>query len=273
MASARLSSYFLLQLYIVLYFLTSVYAEEDPNDRCPGHLSWAATVYSPFVPWWAHYSGDNGLCWSWAICIYLQADEARKQQFHATALLMGLFPPMFKDIAWPGRRIILLSEPLNVFLEVVVRGLGMEPKWLTEQEQGKEDVVWAWWLRSDLARMTWGWAQIACGVAAVGVMCSGGALLMMELYSKRSALGCDNPGWVLSWFAFGFLPAIAHTFFSRMRKQHEKRKAKSLFRDGVVVEGQKVTTIISAVQGAEEWWIVQLIWAMYYGAGTLIVRP
>lgn len=185
---------------------------------------------------------------------------------------MGLIPLTFKDIAWPGRRIILLSRPLNAFLEVVVRGLGMEPKWPSgENVNKKEDVVRAWWLENDLAAFTRGWAGIACALTAVGLALSSGALLVTELYSKRSALGCVYPAFVLSWYAVGFAPAAAHTMFSKMRRQRKTRKMEALSGNNDVVKRKEAEIIISAVQGGEEWWIVQLIWAIFYIAGTLIV--
>lgn len=205
---------------------------------------------------------------------------------------MGLIPLTFKDIAWPIRRVILLPKPLNTFLEVIVRALGIEPKCPTEREIDRkldrkinreidreinreidrEVVVRAWWMKSELARFIWGQAGIACTVAAVGVVLSSGALLVTELYSKRSALGCIYPAFVLSWFAIGLVPAVVHTLCSKMRRQREKRMYKAVFGNGAVVEEREVEAIISAPQVGEEWWIVQLIWVIFYIAGTLIVR-
>lgn len=112
--------------------------------------------------------------------------------------MMGLIPLTFKDIAWPGRRVILLTKPLSAILEVFVRALGMEPKWPSEKGIYKEDVIRAWWMESDFATFIWGRAGIACTVTAVAVALSGGTLFVIELYSKRSVLGCVYPAFVLS---------------------------------------------------------------------------
>lgn len=258
-------------LFIFVCLLAHIHAQEFDKNYCPTSVSQGDTIYSPFVPWWVYYSSSQQ-CWAWASCIYIRADESRKQQFAATALVMGLIPLTFKDIAWPGRRVILLSKPLNAGLEVLVRGLGMDPRWPFEKQTDKENVVRAWWLASDLATLTWGWVGIACLLTAVCLVLSSGALLVAELYSKRSALGCPYPAFVFTWYVVGFAPAALHTFFSKMRRLRKRRKSKALSRNGTVVEDKEAEMIISAVQGGEEWWIVQLIWAIFYIAGTLIVR-
>ena len=266
----RASSYLVL-LFYALCLLPSVNGQKYDENFCPTSVSNADTAYSPFVPWWAHYTGSSQHCWSWASCVFIRADEARKQQFAATALVMGLIPLTFKDVAWPGRRVILLSKPLNPLLEIIVRAFGMEPKWLTKRDEDKEDLVRGFWLESDLATFTWKWGGIACVVSIVSLLLASGALLVVELHSKRNALGCIYPAFVLSWFAAGFVPAIAHTFFSKVRQHRDERKAKAIFGGNAVAKEDELATIVSAVQGGEEWWVVQLIWATFYIVGTLVV--
>lgn len=55
------------------------------------------------------------------------AGESRKQQFAATALVMGLIPLTLKDIAWPEKRLIYVTKRLNWFVGVLVWALGLVP--------------------------------------------------------------------------------------------------------------------------------------------------
>ncbi|KAJ7758302.1 hypothetical protein B0H16DRAFT_1885308 [Mycena metata] len=72
-------------------------------------------VYSPFVPVsqssYRNWTGgtDNG-CWWWATCVLAEADEPRKLQFASVALVMGLIPLTLKDLAWPERRVVAVSS-------------------------------------------------------------------------------------------------------------------------------------------------------------------
>lgn len=261
----------LMFLFCTLAYLPMTIAELD-QAHCPTEVSGANTVYSPFTPWWTYYSGSDQQCWSWASCVFLRADESRKQQFSATALVMGLIPLTFKDIAWPGRRLILLSQPLPSYLEVCVRTLGMEPRTpkSNHEESDVNELVKAWWLESQLATWTWKQAGLACSISFACLLIASMALVLAELYSKRSSLGCVYPVFVLTWFIVAFIPASAHTFFSKLRRRKEQKKIRRIFGNDVG-EPRNVATIVSAVQGAEEWWIVQLFWAVFYIAGTLIV--
>ena len=75
-------------------FATISYAQDGTS--CPVPVLPKNTIaYSPFVAWFKYYSGSNQHCWDWASCIFQVADEARKQQFAATALVMGLIPLTF----------------------------------------------------------------------------------------------------------------------------------------------------------------------------------
>lgn len=46
------------------------------DDTCPNAKD---IVYSPFKPWFDFYEGSNQLCWNFASCVFIEADEARKQ--------------------------------------------------------------------------------------------------------------------------------------------------------------------------------------------------
>lgn len=224
-------------------------------------------VYSPFRPWFAFY-GDgkrDSLCWKTAICLMEQADEARMQQFAATALVMGLLPLTLRDIAWPERRIVWISAPLPAAAAVLVRTLGLDPM-VTSEAVGdtQEDVQrWIEWIQGSWIAAAGLRSRIVLTVLAVlsvaGLLVSYAALMLVELYSKGSALGCVYPIFALTWCIAGFAPAAVHTAFER-RRRHMESKGR----------GNTGTGRASAIQGVDESWPVQLSWAIYYIAGTLV---
>ncbi len=89
-------------------------------------------VYSPFrrfsqSEYFAYTGRTNTACWWFIICLLSSADEARKKQFEATSLVMGLVPLTLKDIAWPERRVVVVSRRLRKPVEIIVRALGVVP--------------------------------------------------------------------------------------------------------------------------------------------------
>ncbi|KAH8430591.1 uncharacterized protein LDX57_008255 [Aspergillus melleus] len=218
-------------------------------------------VYSPFRPWFRFdYGPDGGDCWTGAICTLGQADAARNQQFAATALVMGLLPLVLRDIAWPERRVVLISAPLPVLAEVFVRALGLEPmimgnlSGLTEEDTQR----WVNWVRTSPVAGAGLQSRLKMKVLVVVglfvLMVSYAALALVEIYSKRSALGCVYPVITLTWCVIGVVPAAVHVLF------------KTYWRRGV----KDGTSRASAVQGADEAWPVQFAWAIYYIIGTLV---
>ncbi|GME50077.1 hypothetical protein BJ508DRAFT_318666 [Neofusicoccum parvum] len=273
-----------------------------PNDdRCPAA---SELVYSPFKPWFAfpkYANGSRQLCWNMASCTFIEADEARKQQFAATALVMGLIPPTLKDIAWPERRLASVSRRPHPLVETLVRALGLEPVVVGAIARAEASAAspmgrWAWGKR----RRTVVALAALCAVALLGAYA---ALALVEIYSKRAALGCPYPIWALTWYFCGLAPAAAHTAMSRMRgswvrKDGAKAEVEAAssqylalgegqggaFKAGSSTELEPMMSVNqkgakadapkesakSPVQGADEWWVVQLIWVIYYIAGTLI---
>lgn len=224
-------------------------------------------VYSPFAPWFAFYSGGrrDSLCWKAAICCMELADEARMQQFAATALVMGLLPLTLRDIAWPERRIVWISAPLPAAAAVLVRTLGLDPMVTSEAVgSGEEDVQrWLEWIRGSWIAAAGLRSRVVMGVLVVlsvaGLLVSYAALALVELYSKGSALGCVYPVFALTWCIVGFAPASVHTAFETMRRRRDSKG-----------RGNPGAGRASAVQGVDEAWPVQLTWAIYYIAGTLV---
>ncbi|EEP82135.1 predicted protein [Uncinocarpus reesii 1704] len=244
--------------------LISAYDRIPANDTapCPDPSD---IVYSPFAPWFAFYSGGprSSFCWKAAICTLEPADEARKQQFGATALVMGLLPLTLRDLAWPERRLVLVSAPLPHAAAVIVRALGLEPMVKGELTTwGEEDVQrWMTWVRGSwvagLGLRSKSAMRILLATSFAMVVVTYGALALVELYSKGSALGCTYPIFALTWCIVGVLPATVHTVFEGWRRRKD-------------IKGQIQTGRPSAVQGVDEAWPVQLSWAIFYIAGTLV---
>jgi hypothetical protein len=285
-------------IWCVLILSTTAWAIEFDDDGCPRN---SYIVYSPFKAWFNFYPGaDNQMCWTTASCLFIKADESRKQQFAATALVMGLIPLTLKDIAWPHRRILQVSQRPSVLVEIIVRALGLIPDIQSSRDETRLKLVrssrmaaWAW----DQPRLV---LRMLVALSTIGLATAYCVLAIVEIYSKRSCLGCVYPIFVVSWHLAALLPAAIHTFSFSFRERKERKK---LARIPIVAgeadrssssplnpdpeELQSMTDhdkaaligfqeagnhseSISAIQGADETWLVQLIWAIYYIAGTLI---
>ncbi|CAI7573412.1 unnamed protein product [Penicillium glandicola] len=222
-------------------------------------------VYSPFRPWFSFdYGPIRGDCWTAAICTFDQADSARNQQFAATALVMGLLPMVFRDIAWPERRVVLVSSPLPALAEIIVRALGLEPVvkgdvagWSSEDSER-----WIDWLRrssiAGAALRSRSHAMVVVFVSLFALLASYAGLALVEIYSKRSALGCVYPVIALTWCLVGVIPGAIHWLFESYRRR------------GVEKGSESGDTRASAVQGADQQWPVQFSWGLYYIIGTLV---
>lgn len=123
--------------------------------------------------------------------------QVRMQQFTATSLVMGLVPLALKDIVWPEDRIGFVSSPLNVGVEVLVRALGLVP---VVKSDGR--------LAVPPRRSLKVWVGVATPVLlTLAVLVGYAALVVMEIYSKRSSLGCPYPLFVCTWFITALIPA------------------------------------------------------------------
>lgn len=291
-----------LLLLSVLGLFSLVFA--TPNDpTCPDA---SAIVYSPFKPWFVFFNDINSnaqSCWHAASCVFIEADESRKQQFAATSLVMGLIPLTLKDIAWPERRIVPIPRRQHALVEMLVRALGIQPVVVGPKARAARSEV------SLVARWTLGLRKrtMAVLIAAnvVGLLGTYAALALAEIYSKRASLGCPFPVFVLAWYVVGLVPAFVHTGLSRLHRKRTRREneeeggsspeistsdegqtsgfsGSSSRASGTAVwnrqtkskaeasEDGRFEESASAIQGAGEWWVIQLIWAIYYIAGTLI---
>ena len=231
-----------------------------PDDNLP---------YTPFRPYFHYGNNSPQTCWAWASCVLEAADESRKQQFGATALVMGLIPVTLKDIAWPERRMVPVSRPLPLLASILVLALGLVPAEPQKTENPSEEVKRRLMKGNWIARKLWGHGRwltafwiIISSLLLVGAYAG---LTVMEIYSKRSALGCLVPLFVALWYIAALVPATIHTLCAKLRRHREMRQQEK-GRDISADTGEKV----SAIQGANEDWPVQLSWAIYYIAGTLI---
>ncbi|KAF2259223.1 hypothetical protein CC78DRAFT_592855 [Lojkania enalia] len=162
---------------------------------------------------------------------------------------MGLIPLTLKDIAWPERRLIRVTKRLPVVVEVLVWALGLVPPVTQNKEETKKKsgesnyIVKAAWKQGRAMAVFW------IAVFSILLFASYAGLVIMQIFSKRSALGCPFPVFMAAWYVVALIPAAIHAIFADL-----ERKKK----------------IISAVQGADEDWPVQLAWGVYYIAGTLV---
>ncbi|KAI9708082.1 MAG: hypothetical protein M1820_004286 [Bogoriella megaspora] len=264
---------------------------------------------------------DNG-CWWWAGCTLAQADEPRKQQFASVALIMGLIPLTLKDIAWPERRIVNVSKRVKpLWVDVLVRALGIVPSVSQKEEKGAFGSSRAY--NRVMRKSRWQIYTLA-GVAALGLAIGLAATAVLEIFSKRSALGCPYPLTVFTWHLAAIVPAvvmtilgkdktepdnanpdIGSTLFTEQDADSEASKSmkplaasesmepmtRSIEERGLNPKSVRIEMIpfrrharpsttsglnsspnleISPVQGGGMDWIIQLTWAIYYIAGTLV---
>lgn len=296
MASSTLSSRYLVTLTTIALLPLLVYAQGSTgggridSGQCPEDVE-EIMVYSPFKPYFNFpmFAGDRQKCWVAADCLFEAAGESRKQQFAATALVMGLIPLTLKDIAWPEKRLIHVTKSLHWIVEILVLALGLVPMETENQEitlqksaEGNRIAKAAWRLKKSTIVL---WI-----VACTTTMFLGYAgLVFMEIYSKRSALGCPFPIFVTAWYVIALVPAGIHAFFAAIRRARNKRKLKetrnangqgtgydpkngtvAMAREAEEAESERKKKIVSAVQGADEDWPVQIAWGVYYIAGTLV---
>ena len=107
-----------------------------------------------------------------------------------------------------------------------------------------------------------------------------GLLVVMEVFSKRSSLGCPVPAFVVLWFIIALAPAAVEVAFSRF-KDRKRRPAPTVIgvtesrnneaiKSGNGNRGNSTVVVSESIQGGEQHWIVQFCWGLYYSAGGLI---
>lgn len=296
-----------LPLLILLFWAISAAANgETGSDRigsgqCPENVE-TIMVYSPFKPYWkfSKFGHDRQKCWVASDCLFEAAGESRKQQFAATALVMGLIPMTLKDVAWPERRIVHVTKPLPWLCDILVLALGLVPlptdrgAFLPTRQRSEANnglAEYAWKMRRPAIRL------MVTALAICLMMCYA-ALVFNEIYSKRSALGCVVPFFITAWYIVALIPASIHRVFAGRRKNRVERLEQEndtglgeQTKDSLIIHRQLQNGLtktankgldtrkcecgcrgatVSAVQGADEDWPVQMAWGIYYIAGTLI---
>ncbi|KAF9527449.1 hypothetical protein CPB83DRAFT_396842 [Crepidotus variabilis] len=284
-------------LIIVLFLVTGTLADDS---ACPPR---PLIVYSPFTPWFHFYNGSSQYCWDCASCVFIRADETRKQQFGATALVMGFIPSTLRDVSWPERRIVNISQQLPPIVETIVRALGLDPHITTVDGTKQKSlrimaeglaVNSSWLARWAYRKEKWVIVAVVW-TSGTGLLLSYAALSVMELLSKRSALGCTYPVYVTTWYILAVFPAGVHVFFANRGSQlsaTEKmvdqlqpsttsssrgQAGRSLDEGQLASSTNNQTERKKATEGtkfdchcAGEQWFVQFPWALYYILGTLI---
>jgi hypothetical protein len=163
-----------------------------------------------------------------------------------------------------------------------------------------------------LAKYAWSLGKsrtILCiGAAVFALMGCYAGLTVMKVSSKRSALGCVAPVFVLGWDIVALVPAAVHRIFESLRRRRFRARplesgvpqSRPHQKDRILQETSETNLIerpsepqrqvymhgddehdnclqdhhvkesASAVQGGDEEWPVQMAWSIYYIAGTLI---
>jgi uncharacterized membrane protein HdeD (DUF308 family) len=212
---------------------------------------------------------NNMACWWYADCIFSLVPETRKQQYSAISVVMALIPITLKDIAWPHRRIVLIPKKKHWAIEIIVRALGLNPIVPGNKTKIKERRKFNRWVSALILVLLVGFLLLAYGMLAV-----------MEVFSKRSSLGCPVPAFVMLWFIIALVPAAVEVAFSRFRDGKRRPSAIAIgdskpgnnepLNSENGVKDQLRVVVSESVQGGEQHWIVQSCWALYYSAGSLI---
>lgn len=220
-------------------FLHFVAARDDPvrggpsgsgrisGDQCPYETLYdidAHMVFSPFKPYWKFPNRKPRDCWVVSDCLFEAAGESRKLQFAATALVMGLIPLAIKDIAWPARRLVFVTKPLSWAVEALVLSLGLIPVGTGNEKATRRKNRHS----GGLVVQTYGnkGRFIKCYIAAclAAVLLCFGMLVVMEVYSKRSALGCPVPIFIFAWHMLALVPGTLHSLFANSRRRRYARR-------------------------------------------------
>lgn len=242
---------------LLLIFFSNPTTAHSEEDLC----NWDLVTQSydrSFTPWFRGYQNltegpggndtafiNNRACWWYADCIYRTLPETAKQQYAAVSIVMALIPLMLKDIAWPEKRIVRVTKEKPFFTQIVVRALGLKPVIFPEVEQGRK-------FRGAIS-------GLLTVLMVLFLLVAYGLLAVMELYSKRSSIGCPVPAFIVLWFVMAILPAAIETAFLRYVAPRLYQKPDS----------SSDSLLESNMSGQDQHWIVQFCWGLYYSAGGL----
>ena len=174
---------------------------------------------------------------------------------------MGLMPLIVKDIAWPERRIAGVQKKLHWGVEICVRALGLNPV-IKKKKEGRT-----------FSRAN---SRILFVLLVLLLLSLYGVLVVIEIFSKRSSLGCPMPAFVAVWSFCALFPATLEVGVAQLWPRNDDNKPSPRSDEGEskvvdeVTESRFSPTISDNIPGGEHGWFVQLIWAVYYAAGTLV---
>ncbi|KAI9760571.1 MAG: hypothetical protein M1840_002386 [Geoglossum simile] len=171
---------------------------------------------------------------------------------------MGFIPLTLKDFPWKRENALFVSKELLWWLDILVRALGVVPKKAEEGIGGTKLAIYA----NNPVKLV----AVVTGCAA-GLLISYAGLAITEIYSKRSALGCVYPVFILSWWIFALVPAAVESVHHRRAKKKAqstnsntlKQNAPGKHRDNGSSEEESIGSAL-----------VQFLWAIYSIAGALL---
>jgi hypothetical protein len=124
---------------------------------------------------------------------------------------MGLIPLTLKDLAWPERRIVAVSRDLPAVADTLVRALGIVPAVVgpaAAKHAFSSSRMYHWAYSHPLP---WQRAMVTAG--SIFLLLLYATMVVLEVYSKRSALGCVYPASIFSWQLVALIPAALTTLF------------------------------------------------------------
>ena len=131
------------------------------------------------------------------------------------------------------------------------RGRGSEDR--ADAEVGAMD---ARGLLTNIRAKSRGMTVVLVAMSFLALALSYAALVLVEVYSKRSSIGCPYPVYALTWCLVAVIQATVHAVLASQRRERNEE----------TLEPGRATS----VQGADEAWPVQLAWAFYYIVGMLV---
>src|SRR5215471_18939077 len=105
-------------------------AEPCPPQQELFYSPFKAYFSPPFTP---YFTNDTYYCWHYASCFFSVSTEPAKQQFAATALVMGFIPLTLKDFPWKREDPVFVLKESSWWLDILVRALGAVSK---KREEG-----------------------------------------------------------------------------------------------------------------------------------------
>lgn len=160
-----------------------------------------------------------------------------------------------------------VSTRLPLVVEILVRSLGLDAFECGDLAKEKNEEM------SGLARFT---ARVGLGARFLVFAVSMAILLLayampalVEVYSKRAALGCPYPVFVLTWYLVALIPGAIHTIILHLQRRGGFKTGSSRLR----ASPSPIATyeeLEALHEHARDWWLIQFGWTVNFIAGTLV---